>query len=331
MAGEKHNIQGYEEKSSIQLAGQIVILGEKPGVEEPYLVANCKWDNPFGVYEYFNVSVTADYFEAVGEFIKRQSVLLEQLETEHKLSGIAFQALTEDDCIPNGKSEDITGKIIVIKPEVLSPEYRTMNHQIKLCTGGFGANPNASGRAVFCTDLYSGKSSRFERMDIAGVIDPEKMPEWAKTKLAEIQKAKENPKIAADGTFEYGGNHFTPYRKFEKRDGDFVKQTNRMSSDRRLGISRYEWQKVDYSHAKFYAASGGSDYDIFKCVENGKLYVPCDAELFQYTEPIQRNKTTQKKPTFQNKLENAKEKAEEQNTVNRNNHKSKGSGQVEVD
>jgi hypothetical protein len=90
--------------------------------------------------------------------------------------------------------------------------------------------------------------------------------------------------------FEYGGHHWRPHRKFEKRDGDFNKQMDHASSDRSLGIATYDWGKTEYSHASFYAASGESEADIFRCVENGKLYIPCENELFQYKEPPQKGK-----------------------------------------
>jgi hypothetical protein len=101
---------------------------------------------------------------------------------------------------------------------------------------------------------------------------------------------------AVNGTFEYGGYHFTPYRQFGKRevdkhlDGDSRPWKNdeqyamrNMSSDS-LGITA----KSGYSHGDFYAASGGSKCDIFRCEENGRLYVPGANELFRYTEPKQR-------------------------------------------
>jgi len=95
--------------------------------------------------------------------------------------------------------------------------------------------------------------------------------------------------------FEYGGYHFEPHRKFrdgevERRlrgdsrpwKGDVQYMMRNMSSDRSLGISVYDWGKVDYSHEGFYKASGGSECDIFRCVENGRFYVPCENELFRY-------------------------------------------------
>lgn len=194
---EKHNIDGYIELNSIQLAGRIAILAENTDAAEPYMVAECRWDNPFHAYEYYNAAVTADYLEAVGDYVLRQSALLTQLETERSVSGLPFQTLTAADCIPHALDGNITGKVIVIKPESLTHEYRTASHQLKICTGGNGTRPDARGSAVFCTDLYSGKDSRFERWDVAGVIDPSKMPVWAEQKLYE-QQGKNDPATAKE-------------------------------------------------------------------------------------------------------------------------------------
>lgn len=96
-------------------------------------------------------------------------------------------------------------------------------------------------------------------------------------------------------TFEYGGKHFVPVRKFEKRDGDFYQITRRLRSDRELGFFRADYygkgsQIVDYSHESFYEVSTDKTCDIFQCVENGKLYVPCENELQEYSEPPQQSR-----------------------------------------
>ena len=49
-----------------------------------------------------------------------------------------------------------------------------------LCTGGFGAQPNARGRSCFCTSLYDGHDTKFYRQNIIGTIAAEDLPEWAK-------------------------------------------------------------------------------------------------------------------------------------------------------
>lgn len=105
--------------------------------------------------------------------------------------------------------------------------------------------------------------------------------------------------ITDDGAFMYGDYHFIPYRKFFKDEidrkapndsrpwkNDVQYAMRNMCTDTDVGISNYAWKKTDYSHEKFYAASGDSDADIFRCVENGKLYVPGKNELFHYMDNI---------------------------------------------
>jgi hypothetical protein len=103
------------------------------------------------------------------------------------------QTLTAADCLPNSDKIDWTGKAIIVKPEALSPEFRTSEHQLVLCTGGFGAKPDAMGRAVYADELHSGKKTRYDRQNIAGIADPSKLPEWAVKKLAEMGTEKAQP------------------------------------------------------------------------------------------------------------------------------------------
>lgn len=96
-----------------------------------------------------------------------------------KFQGIDTTPLTKADCTPISHEDDLNGKVVVIKPEVLRREYQMATNQIKLCTGGFGAYPHSRGSACFCVDLYSGKESRFERQDILGTLERSRLPQWA--------------------------------------------------------------------------------------------------------------------------------------------------------
>ena len=108
-----------------------------------------------------------------------------------------YRVITAEQCSVVSSGDDLNGKIIVIKPEALRQEYRAANHQLKLCTGGFGASPNSRGSACFCTDVFSGKQSRFERRDVLGTMETGNLPQWAKDDLAAIQQA-ENSRATKD-------------------------------------------------------------------------------------------------------------------------------------
>lgn len=87
--------------------------------------------------------------------------------------------------------------------------------------------------------------------------------------------------------FEYGGYHFIPERQFNKQENDFYKIIRKLRSDRELGFFVTDYygkgsQRFPYSYDDFYAASTDKKCDIFRCVENGRLYVPCQNELQQY-------------------------------------------------
>ena len=179
----KRNIEGYEEKISLQIAGKYVVLAENPVADNAYLVCNIRRDNPLNMEERYNGAVTDNYVEALREFVNRIDGLVSELEAEQRESGLPLQTLTAADCIPNSQNADFEGKLVIIKPEILSAEYRSAQHQLALATGGFGCSPTASGRAVYVKELYSGKECRYDRHQIAGLADTKKIPSWALDKL----------------------------------------------------------------------------------------------------------------------------------------------------
>lgn len=189
---EKRVIEGYTELVSIQIAGKVVVLAEKPDDEQPYLICNIKWDNPLNFEERYNGVVTDNYIEALRIFISRQSELVDSLEAERIDPNLPIQTMTAADCLPGSNNADWEGKAVIIKPESLAPEYRSAEHQIVLCTGGFGARPDSSGRKVYIKELNSGKECYYQRFQIAGIADPSKLPAWAADKLTEHTKAQEH-------------------------------------------------------------------------------------------------------------------------------------------
>jgi len=180
---------------SIHIGDKEIIAAEC--VDTPsarYLVADCTSN---GIMElYSNGLVSESYAEIMQIFAERVAEQAKQAH-EHYLECASLEnnllPLTIKECTPISHSDNIYGKIVVIKPNVLRREYQIPTHQIKLCTGGFGSHPNSRGTACFCTDLYSGESSRFERYDILGTIPEEKLPDWAKKGLADI-RAKQSEK-----------------------------------------------------------------------------------------------------------------------------------------
>ena len=101
--------------------------------------------------------------------------------------------------------------------------------------------------------------------------------------------------MSLSSCFEYGGYHFFPVRRFTKGEGDFFELSKRLEGDPSIGLSEYkERQKYPYSYDEFYKAATNPNFDIFCCVENGKIYVPATRELFLYHNPENYRKVERK-------------------------------------
>ena len=191
---EKRMAGDYEIIQAVQIGDREVVLGENPQDETgmKYMCAFCRQNALFA--EYSEVMASDDFPEIVELFGQR---IAEQAQKTHielnkpRIQGIDDRPITAEGCIPISHEDDLHGKIVVIKPEVLRREYRHATCQLQLCTSGSGAYPNSRGTACFCTELYSGQRARFERSDILGVIAPEDLPKWAKHYLELRQAEKE--------------------------------------------------------------------------------------------------------------------------------------------
>jgi hypothetical protein len=102
-------------------------------------------------------------------------------------------------CLENTKDADFTGKLLVVKADALTPEYRDSESQIVKCTHGNGARPNAKGRSIFCKELASNNTAVYYRNEIEGIANIEKLPLWAKQKLAKQEAAQSMETIKVRG------------------------------------------------------------------------------------------------------------------------------------
>lgn len=110
-------------------------------------------------------------------------------------------------------ADDLHQKVVIIKPDVLKPEYQLATRQLYLCTGGFGASPNSRGSACFCTNLFSGKHSRFERSDILATLEADAVPKWAQEKLREALQSQQKKDKSKELYQNHGCHGIIPLRQ----------------------------------------------------------------------------------------------------------------------
>ena len=189
MGKEKRMIGDYTVLSSVNVGEKEIIIAsnEQSTDGEKFL---CGFVERNDLFELFKECVVSDdYIEIAHTFGSRVANEAELFKEQVKKLDIPITLITEADCIPDHYSKDINGKVIAIDPKVLKPEFQRADRQLYLVTGGFGASANSRGSAVFCTNLHTGKNTRYERMDVMGEVKPECMPDWAKEKIAAMSRS----------------------------------------------------------------------------------------------------------------------------------------------
>ena len=188
MENEKRKVGDYTVLCAVNIGSREIILAEneQSANGERFL---CCYGERNDIFEKFTeCAVGDDYIDAALFFAERIKQDAERFREEVEKLDIPVTVITEADCIPDHYKNDINGKIIAINPAILKPEYQRADRQLYYVTGGFGASANSRGSAVFCKNLYDGKITRYERMDVLGEVKPERMPDWAKEKAAAFSR-----------------------------------------------------------------------------------------------------------------------------------------------
>lgn len=185
---EKRMAGNYEVTTAFEIGTKEIIIGEDKTAapDERFVVAN--YENN-GIFErYVDALVGGDYAEIVKIFAERVKNEAEKVIDEKSKISVDMTPITKDGCQVLKADDSIKNKVVVIRADVFKPEYQISTKQLQLCTGGFGAEPNSRGSACFCTNIYSGKESRFERSDVLGIIEKDDLPDWAKERLDDVQR-----------------------------------------------------------------------------------------------------------------------------------------------
>lgn len=83
--------------------------------------------------------------------------------------------------------QDFTGKVLILRPDVLREDCWSAQNQLWYGECGFGCSPSARGRAVYATCLGDGEKARWNREDFIGVLNERYLPDWAMERLSELR------------------------------------------------------------------------------------------------------------------------------------------------
>lgn len=184
---DTRKVNGYTITNSMQIGEREFVLGENmnEACGNYYLVADFESNEIFE--RYFNAFVSDDYVEMASEYVKRITEEIEKLKENRE--NLSMKIITKENCIPIN-NESFIGKVIVLRAESLSPEYRNEQYQILLCTGGNGARPEGLGTSIFCKELFTGEEVKYRRANVMGILREESYPGWLKDKIKIEKKLK---------------------------------------------------------------------------------------------------------------------------------------------
>ena len=189
MNERKEKAGDYEITHEIRFGGRTLILGVHPdeSAKLPYMTCFKEIDLLYNTV-FTDAFASDDYTEVMDIFSERLRNAVRRMKGIRKKRNVPFSVLTAEHCLPDGLKESLSGKLIVLAPSSLAPEYRASDFQLGFAVGGFGCEPGARGRKVFFRELFSGETFEWTAGDVLGVANPAKLPKWAKRKLREYKK-----------------------------------------------------------------------------------------------------------------------------------------------
>ena len=185
MPDEKRMIDQFEIIHSLQIGARELVVGVSP--EQEFMCCCCTRDS---MREYYSEAMGSDdYLEVMELYADRLKGQVAAMQAQRKTLHIPLNMLGEEHCFPLLGSDDITGKVVAVKPSSLRFEYRRADCQLILVTNGSGARGYSRGTSVYGVNVFTGRrDGRWERMDIMGEVRPACLPQWAKDRLPVIQR-----------------------------------------------------------------------------------------------------------------------------------------------
>lgn len=196
MEQEEYIVDGHRVTHRVHLGDKEIFLAVQQDAPLPFYVGYMEVSYELGLARFSGIEGTTEYTEAWELFIQRLQKQIEQVRAQRSEHHAPPQLLTEADCIRDSRAGDYEGKVLVMRPGVLRPEYWNAAHQLYFAVGGNGARASGHGTKVFCVNIYTGEHTYIRRTDVMGAVKPDRLPGWAKEKAAALRQDYQREKAA---------------------------------------------------------------------------------------------------------------------------------------
>lgn len=129
---------GYEVKQAFPLNGKEILLAENKNAEDNQIYLVCQYVENGIIGEYSRGVTDGDYLEILREFTERVSMEITAIQAERDALNLPADLVTSEQCYPRDYGESIEGKVVAIRADVFSPEYRRGDYQLVLAVSGNG-------------------------------------------------------------------------------------------------------------------------------------------------------------------------------------------------
>ena len=176
-------IDGYTVIHSFFVGEKNVIVAENLKADYRFLCAYLEENEVFS--QFTDCALSNDYLEIMMLYCDRAK---EQV-TNCKEQGLGdITVITPDMCRKLNEGETYKGKVVALKPESLRREYENAENQLYYAVSGNGLNPKGLGTKIYAYNIATKAHHYIRNYDVLGVVDKDKLPEWAKPKLTKIKK-----------------------------------------------------------------------------------------------------------------------------------------------
>ena len=215
---QRYSRRRHRVTHSVHLGDREIFLAVQQDAPLPFYVGYMEVSYELGLARFSGIEGTTEYTEAWEMFIQRLQKQIEQVRAQRQ-EHHAPQLLTEADCIRDSRAGDYEGKVLVMRPGVLRPEYWNAAHQLYFAVDGNGARAGGHGTKVFCINIYTGEHTYIRRTDVMGAVKPDRLPGWAKEKAAALRQDYQREKAAEKQRLE----EFLTARR-EKETGETLRR-----------------------------------------------------------------------------------------------------------
>lgn len=95
--------------------------------------------------------------------------------------------LDKDQCIQSDEPQNYEKKLLILKPDVLNDRFKNPIYQYFYAEGGFGCDPEKSGKKVFGQFIADNEKTYFYREDFCVAADYDQLPEWAVKRIKQLE------------------------------------------------------------------------------------------------------------------------------------------------